>query len=204
MVTRIGDRARQEWRWARSIARIAAGDERAVMLLYRQASRHVFTLLLRIVQDRETAGELLVEVFARVRRNAAQFGRRGETAFTWLMTIARESALERLRADPSVDPLETLRADSPSFAAAGLSTEQRAIMQLTYCCGLSAPEVAQLRNLPLAFVTQQIVIAMSEIRRSLPSSQPQPAGQRSKSTLRQWAAGLAGRAAALLLLATQI
>jgi DNA-directed RNA polymerase specialized sigma24 family protein len=195
MAARIGTHGisdQQNRRWAAAIARIAAGDHRALTALYGQASRHVFTALLRTLRDREAAGELLIEVFQRVRRSAWQFGRRGETAFTWLMTIARESALERLRADTSVDPLEMVRVDNGSFAAARLTTEQRAIIQLTYCCGLSVSEIAQRRNLPPGYVTQQIVIAMSEVRRSLPAYPQNPAESARKSVPRQWLARLAG------------
>ena len=78
---------------------IAAGDQLALHALYEMAHRSVFTLIIRITANRETAEELTVEVFHDVWRRASRYDAANGTVLGWIMNQARSRAIDRLRFD---------------------------------------------------------------------------------------------------------
>ncbi|OYV25903.1 MAG: RNA polymerase subunit sigma [Acidocella sp. 20-63-7] len=82
-----------------ALARVAQGDRAALAELYRRTCAKLFGLCLRILSDRAEAEDVLQEVYLTVWNKAAQFEvARGVSPVTWLMVIARNRALDRLRA----------------------------------------------------------------------------------------------------------
>jgi RNA polymerase sigma factor (sigma-70 family) len=79
--------------------RIARGERSALENLYRRTSAKLFGVCLRILSDRAEAEDVLQEVYLTVWNKAAQFDSGlGLSPVTWLMSIARNRALDRLRA----------------------------------------------------------------------------------------------------------
>src|ERR1044071_3163695 len=83
--------------WFALIQRVASGDQSAIATFYDTTSRLTFGLILRILNDRETAEEVLLDVYTQVWRQAATYDHQRGTPLAWLMTIARTRALDRLR-----------------------------------------------------------------------------------------------------------
>jgi RNA polymerase sigma-70 factor (ECF subfamily) len=80
------------------LARIAGGERAALETLYRRTSAKLFGVCLRILSDRAEAEDVLQEVYLTVWNKAAQFdAERGLSPITWLVSIARNRALDRLR-----------------------------------------------------------------------------------------------------------
>ncbi len=78
--------------------RIVAGDRAALAYLYQNTSAKLFGVCLRILSDRAEAEDVLQEVYLTVWNKAVQFdATRGVSPITWLATIARNRALDRLR-----------------------------------------------------------------------------------------------------------
>src|ERR1043166_2110311 len=77
---------------------VARGDERAFAALYDRYSSILFGLLLRILHSRAEAEDVLQEVFLQVWQQAHSFDAARGRAFTWLVTLARSRAIDRLRA----------------------------------------------------------------------------------------------------------
>jgi len=97
-----GDQARplvSEKDWAALVQSVASGDQRALHALYERAHRLVYTLVLRITGNRETAEELTVDVFHDVWRRAAAYDPAGGTVVGWIMNQARSRAIDRVRFD---------------------------------------------------------------------------------------------------------
>src|SRR3981189_2388097 len=82
--------------WAALVEAIAAGDQLALHALYERAHRIVFTLIMRITANRETAEELTVDVFHDVWRRASRYDPANGTVLGWIMNQARSRAIERL------------------------------------------------------------------------------------------------------------
>jgi len=97
------------------VALAAAGDRRAFERLYRQHVDRVFSLCLRMVQDRERAEELTQDVFVRVWEKLSLF--RGESAFgTWLHRMAVNVVLNDRRAATARNARHTAVDDMDQFA----------------------------------------------------------------------------------------
>ena len=109
---------------AAAINRVAAGDKAALRLVYSETSAKLFGVCLRILGERSEAEDVLQEVYLTVWRKAASFDESLASPITWLVAIARNRSIDRLRASG------TSRASLPIEAAAevpdtGLSAVER-------------------------------------------------------------------------------
>lgn len=85
-----------EQSWALLVRAVAAREPLALHALYERAHRPVFRLVLRITGDHGAAGELTVDVFHDVWRNAASYRPASGTVFAWIMNQARTRAIAQL------------------------------------------------------------------------------------------------------------
>src|SRR3979411_1473243 len=76
---------------------VARHDEAALAALYERYRVILFSLVLRILHDRDAAEDVFQDVFIQVWRRAGDFDEARGRAFTWLVTIARSRALDRWR-----------------------------------------------------------------------------------------------------------
>ena len=86
-----------ERHWIGLVQSIAGGDQHALYALYERAHRLVFTLMVRITNDRATAEELTVDVFHDVWQRASTYDPAGGSVVGWIMNQARSRAIDRLR-----------------------------------------------------------------------------------------------------------
>ncbi len=153
----------------------ARGDEAAFASLYDKFSPILFGLLLRILHSRTEAEDILQEVFLQIWQQARAFDPARGRAFTWMVTLARSRAIDRLRAvdsrdraaqrfaegAPTMAPKEDAsdevairaqRAEVVRGALAELPEEQRQVLLLAYLDGMSQTEIAEAKNQPLGTV----------------------------------------------------
>lgn len=106
------------------MSRIAAGDRAALRQLYDATSPKLFAVCLRILSDREEAEDVLQEVYVTIWRRADRFDAARAGVMTWASTIARNRAIDRLRARGPMayaQPVEDLEiADGQASAEARL------------------------------------------------------------------------------------
>ncbi|MBI3452588.1 MAG: sigma-70 family RNA polymerase sigma factor [Rhodospirillales bacterium] len=88
------------------IAAAASGDRRAFADLYRATGAKLFGLALRILRRRDWAEEVLQEAFVNIWRHAGAYRPERGAPFAWLATIVRNRALDRLRRERPVVPLD--------------------------------------------------------------------------------------------------
>lgn len=79
--------------------RVAGGDEAAFMTLYDRHADTLFGTTVRFLRDRESAAEVLQDVFVAIWQRADQYDPRFGSAVGWLVGIARNRAIDRLRAE---------------------------------------------------------------------------------------------------------
>jgi RNA polymerase sigma-70 factor (ECF subfamily) len=82
---------------AAMLARVALGDRRAFEQLYQATSAHLLGVILRIQRDRALGEDLLQDVFVNVWRAAQGFDAARAQPMTWLISIARNRAIDSLR-----------------------------------------------------------------------------------------------------------
>ena len=80
------------------VARIAAGERAALRQLYEATSAKLVGVCRRILSDREESEDVLQEVYVTVWRRAERFDASRASVMTWVSTIARNRAIDRLRA----------------------------------------------------------------------------------------------------------
>src|SRR6202045_4917045 len=93
-----------------ALARVAGGDRSALQIVYRDTSAKLFGVCLRILNDRSEAEDVLQEVYLTVWRKAASFDPARASPITWLVAIARNRSIDRLRAAagrPRREPIDT-------------------------------------------------------------------------------------------------
>lgn len=173
--------------WARLVQAVAAGDQLALHALYDMAHRPVFTLIMRITANRETAEELTIDVFHNVWRRASHYDAANGTVLGWIMNQARSRAIDRLRfdsrkkrsqpadsqppAEAAADPRDVieLREQGEALRAAltGLTTDERQAIEATFFAGLTHMQAAARLNQPLGTVKTRIRSGLHKLRQAL-------------------------------------
>lgn len=174
--------------WAELVHGIAAGDQLALHALYDRSHRVVFTLIMRIIRNRETAEELTLDVFLEVWRRASRYDPANGTVLGWVMNLARSRAIDRLRFDhrrKRVDPhrgtageeqessdcedgLELKeRARTLRVALSVLTPDERQAIETAFFLGLTYAEVAVRLSQPLGTVKTRIRSGLHKLRRAL-------------------------------------
>jgi RNA polymerase sigma-70 factor (ECF subfamily) len=101
-------------------ARIAAGEERAFVIAYDRHAHFVFGSVVRFLGDREAAAEVAQDAFVALWRRAGQFDAAAGSLLTWLLGIARNRAIDRLRAESRRPMRLAISLDAPTVDADGL------------------------------------------------------------------------------------
>jgi RNA polymerase sigma-70 factor (ECF subfamily) len=166
------------------LAGLASGDGEAAAAFVRRFQRRVYGLALTMLHDPGLADDVAQETFVRAWRHAATYDARRGRVPTWLLTIARNLAIDRarLRAPTPVDPeviaseLELARHDAPvdvpererlRQAVAALPDDQRRALVLAVYAGRTAREISELDGVPLGTVKTRIRAAMLKLRQTL-------------------------------------
>jgi RNA polymerase sigma-70 factor (ECF subfamily) len=176
-----------EQEWAALVQAIAAGDQLALHALYERAHRLVFTLIVRLTANRETAEELTIDVFHDVWRHASRYDAASGTVLGWIMNQARSRAIDRLRfesrkkrsnggaglaePEPAADPRDTLelreQGEALRRALTVLTSDERQAIEKTFFAGLTHAEAAAELNQPLGTIKTRIRSGLHKLRHAL-------------------------------------
>lgn len=188
---RPGGTAVVEQKWRELLERVRDRDGQALETLYDETSRVLYSMAYRVLNDREDAEEVILDVYQQVWNSAGRYDPARGTVLSWLAVMARNRAIDRVRQSNArrtrelsvEDPVETA-AEGPApemqsilaqqrmlvrKAMAALAPEQREAIELAFYSGLSHSEVAETLGAPLGTVKTRIRVGMQKLRKALPA-----------------------------------
>lgn len=174
--------------WLELVRAIAGGDQSALYSLYEQTHRIVFTLIVRIIMNRETAEEVTLDVFHDVWRKASSYDPANGSVVGWIMNQARCRAIDRLRFDQRkkrvntyphslretmdiLDPQQACMFGEQSRllqdALAVLTPEERKAIETAFFSELTYEQTARKLHQPLGTIKTRIRSGLGKLREAL-------------------------------------
>jgi RNA polymerase sigma-70 factor (ECF subfamily) len=169
------------------LVQVALGNRSAFAALYHSTSSRLFGICLRVLAQRAEAEDALQDVYTAVWRKAAQFDATKASATAWLAMIARNKAIDRLRAlpsqgrasleladdieDPSASPVQAVQtaADRAQLehCLQRLEPKRRSLIRAAFFDGLTYEELAARIEAPLGSIKSWIRRGLLQLRECL-------------------------------------
>ena len=150
--------------------------------LYENYSGALYTIINQIVPDKDTASDVMQEVFVNIWRKIDSYDASKGRLFTWMLNIARNAAIDKVRSKGYKDNLRNqpiVENESGGMAMsthalvhdvglkkvlAKLNDEYRKLIDLSYFQGFTHEEIAKMLGIPLGTVKTRIRSALSQLR----------------------------------------
>ena len=164
------------------VALLKEQNNDAFNYLYDHYSGALFTIINQIVPDKDTASDVLQEVFVNVWRKIGTYDETKGRLFTWMLNIARNAAIDKVRSKGYRDNQRTqpiaegenagmTMSSNPAVNDVGLkkvlttlNEEYRKLIDLSYFQGFTHEEIAKMLGIPLGTVKTRIRTAISQLR----------------------------------------
>ncbi len=162
---------------------IQSGGQEAMAAFFDRYSKIVYSVALRVLNDSGEAEDVMQEIFIQVWQNPGAFVSGRGSLGGWLVVVARNRAIDKLRRRRPSDPVELFSLPSSTnlaqeserelllervrAAMADLSQEQRNSIELAFFEGLTHSEIAKKTGDPLGTVKTRIRLALIAIRKGL-------------------------------------
>ena len=151
--------------------------------LYRQYAAVLYGVINKVVYDEQSAEDVLQDVFVKIWNNIAQYDTNKGRLYTWMINIARNSAIDKLRSkgeimkgkiqtgDDIVNSVQKGRKTEQATdtiglqnMVAGLKPEYETIVTLAYFKGYTLDEISKTLEIPLGTVKTRMRSAMQQLR----------------------------------------
>ncbi len=158
-------------------------DKQAIALLYDQFGPALYGVVLRIVGSEPVAEDVIQETFIKVWKNSAKYNSEKGTIFTWLLNIARNTAIDKIRSShfkyrKQFQSIEHSLLENGAHSLA-INTDQiglrkvvedldekyRVVIDLVYFKGYTQKEVEEELQIPLGTVKTRVKIGLRELRK---------------------------------------
>ena len=167
------------------IERLQNGDSKVVEVLYDNYGAALYGIILNVVHDEATAADLLQTVFLKIWRNRARFDAAKGRLFTWMLNIARRTAIDKVRSKgyknrQKTQPLDNTVYDndrlkytlSPELIGIKdtlqhLDPKYRIVLDYIYFKGYTFKELSEELDIPMGTAKSRARIALRELRKVL-------------------------------------
>ena len=166
------------------VALLKEQNNDAFNYLYDHYSGALFTIINQIVPDKDTASDVLQEVFVNVWRKISTYDETKGRLFTWMLNIARNAAIDKVRSKGYRDNQRTqsiaegesgmAMSSNPVVNDVGLkkvlttlNEEYRKLIDLSYFQGFTHEEIAKMMGIPLGTVKTRIRTAITQLRKMI-------------------------------------
>lgn len=160
-------------------AQLKQKDHYAFKQLYNKHAPALYSVILQIVSDQETANKVLVEVFHTIRHNIESFDPSKERLFTWMLNIARQVSVKEtipfyqqgsnqapLTKEEILQSITYPETDNYGLKKVihRLNEEQKMLIHLRYFKNFTNDQIAKILDMPSETVRVRTRIALSELR----------------------------------------
>lgn len=178
---------------AEIMLKIAGYDSKALEQLYDRYTPLLYTLIKKIIPEKETAEEILSEVFVIIWRQIDQFDFRSSNVYTWMVTLARNKAIdvknrtigkvteeytddyEKEKILPKLSPeIESVELEEVlgmkekiEGAMKSLTDAQRYVIELSYFEGLDESGIAEKLKIPSSTVKSKLQVAIGNLMKKI-------------------------------------
>ena len=178
---------------AEIMLKVAGYDSKALEQLYDRYAPILYTLIKKIVTEKETAEEILSDVFVLVWRQIDQFDFKTNNVYTWLVTLARNKAIDVVnrkngkllpeydedyekefilpKLSPEIEPMELNgvmnKKERIEKALASLTDAQKYVLELSYYGGMDQAEIAGKLNIPTVTVKSKLQVAFGNLMKKV-------------------------------------
>ena len=175
------------------ISLLKSNDRTAFEYLYDHYSAALYGIIVKIVKDEDRACDVMQDTFLKIWKNISSYNAEKGTLFTWILNIARNTAIDKLRVEVKkehVIKLDSLHDGDLSSASlfipvpatmdlrtivSQLLPERKLLIEMVYFQGYTHEEVSERLNLPLGTVKSRIRKALKELRGIFDIAKPQVA-----------------------------
>lgn len=168
------------------IVQLQAGNEKSFEKIYQLYSRSLYGIIYSIIRDEKISEEILQDVFLKIWENAASYNADRGRFFTWILNIARNASIDRIRSKDFKDRQTDLKVDSftdiweARSSAAGrldsiglqkyidlLEPLCKKLIDLLFFKGYTQQETAQELQIPLGTVKTRNRVCIDKLRSNL-------------------------------------
>ena len=159
-------------------------DEHAFSFLYDHYSKALFSIILPIIQQQESAEDVLQEVFVKIWQNIKLYDASKGRLYTWMLNIARNQSIDRTRSKDFNNRSKTTELSETVYnnrqgadakiddvgltkTLSQLPDESRKLLELAYYQGYTQEEIANMLNIPLGTVKTRIRTTIIHLRKIL-------------------------------------
>ncbi|PWK19422.1 RNA polymerase sigma-70 factor (ECF subfamily) [Arcicella aurantiaca] len=158
-------------------------DQRGFSILYDNYSSALYGVILKIVRSEEIAADVMQDSFVKIWKNIDGYNRSKGTLFTWILNVARNTAIDRIRSqefqnsqrnqdiDSNINVIDNQENSQFDVDAIGLKKvvenlrpEHQQMIELLYFKGYTQAEVADEFGIPLGTVKTRVKAAIVQLR----------------------------------------
>lgn len=171
---------------AELVNRLQQQDAAAFNYLYERYSGAVYSVILQVVPEAETANDLLQEVFVTIWKKIHMYDASKGRLFTWMLNVARNAGIDTLRSksyknnqknrefDSSVNSMANRMVSHPTVDTIGLKKwigqlkpDYRTVLEMAYFQGFTHDEISKELNMPLGTVKTRIRTALMQLKEKM-------------------------------------
>ncbi len=162
---------------------LQSGNSEVINLLYDDYSDALYGVVLRIVNSEEIAKDVIQDVFVKIWKNGSKYDPAKATLFTWMLNIARNTAIDVTRSSYFKKTLKNRELNSNVYNSGnfswqnnvdqiglqklvnGLDEKYRVVVDLIYFKGYTQKEVQEHLDIPIGTVKSRVRIGLRELRK---------------------------------------
>ncbi len=178
----MDNNTKQNYQEDELVSLLKVGDRKVMSILYDNYSPALFGVILRIVRSEEIAEDVLQEAFIKIWKKSASYNASKGRLFTWLLNIARNSAIDTIRSKDHKKSTKNQSIENGVYWQENMVTnistdsigvkeivdklkpEHKAVIDCVYFNGFTHNEAAKALNLPLGTVKTRLKIAIRNLK----------------------------------------